>query len=531
MTYNPDTAQGISAAALTDSGALALTDLDVVNRAGVDYRTTMTQRVALFRKTPAGSRSASLPASLTASDHDKNVVLTGTTGSLGVDGTVSDGFRCHLINIASGAATYSGITGLLGTTSLASGSVCTVLVAGAAVYATAVAAILVAVAAAYTTTLSSASGNVGSPVTITLTPSGGAWPNGTSIAMAASGTAGAFSANPLTPPSNSVGALTVTFTPSAAGTATITSAANPAMTNTTGGVTYTAVVATAKSYSIAASASSGFIGSPVTLTLTPAGGVWPTGASITLASNLGGAFSALSLAAGTTIPATCTFTPSAAGTATIAATSNASLTNPSNLTYVAVSAATAYTVTAPAGAGTVGVPVTLTLTPTVGGWPAGLTITPAVTGASGAFSPAAITPPATSTSGVTCTFTPSSAGTATLSFVSSPALTNSSGSLTYTSTLQAATAFSRDDHAHSNVPYRSILAGDAQPRRGELDTGHVHVHANCRGIGVDQCHCKPGHDEQHRCADLHHDRDRSVISGCRDGRRCGVGDLRRQCRR
>src|ERR1700709_1596634 len=98
MTYNPDTAQGISATALADSGALTLADLDVINRAGVDYKTTMTQRVALFRKTPAGSRTVSFPAVLTGSDHDKNLVLTGTSGSLGVDGTVADGFRCHVIN-------------------------------------------------------------------------------------------------------------------------------------------------------------------------------------------------------------------------------------------------------------------------------------------------------------------------------------------------------------------------------------------------------------------------------------------------
>src|SRR4051794_1543841 len=232
MTYNPDTAQGVSATALADSGALALTDLDVINRAGVDYRTTMTQRVALFRKTPAGSRSAPLPASLTASDHDKNIVLTGTTGTLTVDGTVADGFRCHVINTASGAATYSGITGLLGTTSLASGSVCTVLIAGAAVYATAAPVVVGPIASAYAMALASTSGNVGSPVTITLTPAGGAWPSGTSVAMSAAGVAGTFSANPLTPPSNSSAPVTVNFPPSAAGTATISATATPAMPNT-----------------------------------------------------------------------------------------------------------------------------------------------------------------------------------------------------------------------------------------------------------------------------------------------------------
>ena len=81
--------------------------------------------------------------------------------------------------------------------------------------------------------------------------------------------------------------------------------------------------------------------------------------------------------------------------------------------------ATAFSVALP-GAGTVGTAVTLTLTPTGGSWPAGVTLTPAVAGVTGTFSPATLAP--SGTAAVTATFSPASAGTGTVTVGSSPAM-------------------------------------------------------------------------------------------------------------
>ena len=132
--------------ALTDisSGNLggpALSDVDTLNRGGVDYRTTLSAQVALYRKTPAGSRTITLAAgataaTLSASDHDRTVVVAGSAaGSLTVDGTATDGFRCQVINHTGAPLTFSGIAGL-GATSVPNSASCWVSLANSALEAT-----------------------------------------------------------------------------------------------------------------------------------------------------------------------------------------------------------------------------------------------------------------------------------------------------------------------------------------------------------------------------------------------------------
>ncbi len=444
MTYFPDTASGVSIPGLADAGALALSDRDVINRAGSDFSTSMSSRITLMRKTPAGSRTVALPAVLTATDHDKNVILTGSTGALSVDGTVADGFRCVVINNAAGVASYSGIVGLLGTTSLASGYVSTVMMAGATVFASAEGGVSIGTATAYATTVSSNAGLTGSVVTMTFTPTGGAWPSGEVLTPAATGLAGTFSPTTITCPA-STAAVTCTFMPSsAAGTSgTLGSTASPALTNATGSLSYSITNAPATSFSMTESASSGLIGSPVTLSFSPVGGNWPAGQTITLASTLTGSFSTLTISAGTATPATCTFTPSLTGTATISATNTNSATalvNPNSITYSVLATATAYTTALSATSGNTGAPVTLTFTPN-GGWPNSGSITPTASGLAGTFSPTSVSMTSGSNGALTCTFTPSSAGTATFGSTSSPSLTNSTGNLTYAASVALATGF------------------------------------------------------------------------------------------
>ncbi len=131
-----------SLADVSTVGGPALSDLDTVNRAGADYKATLAEKVALFRRTPAGSRtvafaSGATTATLTAADHDKAIVVTGSiAGTLAVDGTITDGFRCQVINHTGSALTYSGITGLQGSASLPNNASCWVSFSNATVEAT-----------------------------------------------------------------------------------------------------------------------------------------------------------------------------------------------------------------------------------------------------------------------------------------------------------------------------------------------------------------------------------------------------------
>ncbi len=137
MTYFPDTAgTGLSIAAFPDAGALALTDKDTITRGGLDYLAPVSALATLARRTPAGSRTAALPVTLTAADHDCNVVLTGSGGAVSVDATVTDGFRCHLLNVASSGVTFANLQPLPATWStLAAGASATVMVIGSVAYA------------------------------------------------------------------------------------------------------------------------------------------------------------------------------------------------------------------------------------------------------------------------------------------------------------------------------------------------------------------------------------------------------------
>ena len=169
--------------ALTDvsSGNLggpSLSDADTLNRGGTDYRTTLSARVTLFRKTPAGSRTITLTlatpiATLTALDHDKTVVVSGNAaGTLTVNETITDGFRCQVINHAGSPLSFSGISGL-GAASVPNGAACWVTLANSAIEA-----------------VVSSNGSVGNytlPAATTM-QIGGIKPDGTTLAASADGT-------------------------------------------------------------------------------------------------------------------------------------------------------------------------------------------------------------------------------------------------------------------------------------------------------------------------------------------------------
>ena len=170
---------GTAVTALTDvsSGTLggpAASDVDTLNRGGTDYKTTLSARAVFFRKTPAGSRTINLTsgattATLTATDNDKQVVVTGAAGSLSVDGTITDGFRCLVINKTASGLSYSGINGLGGFTNLTSGGSAQVYMAASTTEAT-------QGSSAYT---------LPSATTTTL---GGIKPDGSSLSVATDGT-------------------------------------------------------------------------------------------------------------------------------------------------------------------------------------------------------------------------------------------------------------------------------------------------------------------------------------------------------
>lgn len=169
---------GTAVTAMTDIssatlGGPALSDVDTLNRAGTDYKVTLSARSTLFRKSPAGSRTITLvsgatSAVLTSTDNDKQVVVTGAAGTLSVDGTITDGFRCLVINKTGSALTLSGITGLGGALSLAANSPSQVYMAASSIEAT--------------------TGTTYALPSATTGMLGGVKPDGTSLATAADGT-------------------------------------------------------------------------------------------------------------------------------------------------------------------------------------------------------------------------------------------------------------------------------------------------------------------------------------------------------
>lgn len=276
---------GVSLTGLTAAAPLALTDLVPVNQAGADYKATGSQLATLVRKTPAGSRTAALPAALTASDMDKLVILTGTTGALSVDGTVADGFSCMVVNTASGIATYTGITDPSGgAASLAAGRSVRVSMGGSAVYALAPFSSAAATAAtAYSMTQSATTGAVNVADTVTLNPNGGNyWPPG-NITLSATGvpnsfgaiTGGTLAGSTITP-AFGTGAVTLQVTPTASGTMTLAASNTMGLTNpgnlsytVTGGTVGPALTLTAPTFA-AAKFGQGLNGGTGTATLTTA---------------------------------------------------------------------------------------------------------------------------------------------------------------------------------------------------------------------------------------------------------------------
>jgi len=85
-----------------------------------------------------------------------------------------------------------------------------------------------AAATAFTTALSSSSGTAGNAVTLTVTPTGAAWPSSVVLTPAAAGLSGTFAPTTYTPSGTT--AATFAFTPSTAGSGTISVSANPSMT-------------------------------------------------------------------------------------------------------------------------------------------------------------------------------------------------------------------------------------------------------------------------------------------------------------
>src|SRR5206468_3518895 len=88
------------------------------------------------RLTPPSSRTTALPATLTADDNDRNVVLTGTSGTLALDASVADGFRCLVVNTASGGVSLQSLQAIPAAWStLAAGASAMVMVVGNVAYA------------------------------------------------------------------------------------------------------------------------------------------------------------------------------------------------------------------------------------------------------------------------------------------------------------------------------------------------------------------------------------------------------------
>ena len=93
-------------------------------------------------------------------------------------------------------------------------------------------------ATAFTTALSASSGAAGSAVTVMATPAGGAWPSGEVLTASASGLTGTFASTTASPTGTTP--ATFTFTPSAAGSGTLSVSASTALTSSSGAVAYQA---------------------------------------------------------------------------------------------------------------------------------------------------------------------------------------------------------------------------------------------------------------------------------------------------
>lgn len=300
---------------------------------------------------------------------------------------------------------------------------------------------------AYTLT-GPASLTAGTTSTFTVTPSAGTALSTAAVITPTSTLAGTFSPTTVTIAAGSTAAATFTFTPSATGSGTISTTNNASLSDPAAlSVTSSAAASAFSTYMISGPASL-TAGAASTYTVTPGSGTALASAvTITPASTLAGTFSpaAITIPAGSTAAVTFTFTPTTTGSGTLSFTNSASLTNPTSLLVTVAQAQAAFSTYTVSGATslTVGAGTVYTVTPGSGAaLSSAVTITPASTLA-GSFSPTTVTIPAGSTAAVSFTFTPSAAGSGTLSFTNSGSLSNpASETLTASSSQTAFTTYS-----------------------------------------------------------------------------------------
>lgn len=347
MTYIPK--PGTSINQLQDApGSLQGTDFVVVNRGGTDYRATLSSvntfiggtapvyATAFTMGLSAASGTAGTPVIVTYTPTTNawpvGTVITPTVATL--TGTFSP-TTITVSGSTPGTTTFTP-TSSAGTSGSFGGTTSPTMTntTGTVAY-----AITATTATAYTSVLSTTSGFTGSAVTVTLAPTSGAWPATTlTPSLAGSSTAtGTFSPTSVTPTTGSSGSVTVSFTPSTAGSAVIhTAHTGGTLTSDPADKTYTVSAAPATGFTFAQTGTTGNVSTGHTVTVTPVGGVWPSGTTITPAvSGVSGTYSPTPIAptSGVVTPATSVLTPTTAGTATLSVTNNQSWTAPSNLTY------------------------------------------------------------------------------------------------------------------------------------------------------------------------------------------------------
>lgn len=488
-----------SLADIAGLGGPALTDLDTVDRGGVDYKVTAAARAALFRQTPAGDRvwtmqsgtatNAGPTLTLTAADHDKEVVVQGSfVGTITADNTISAaGFRTFVTNEGSATQNLSpSITELTGLITLGpaksarvyfSNSTLKCFISGGGA----------AAATAYTTAVSPAgSVPIGSPATVTYSPNG-QWQAGQTITPATTGTLagvfatvtnGSLSGGVITPTAGNGLAVTIKWTPNAgtSGTSGTINSTAASLTNTTGATNYSVTAATATAFTTAltrsgSAVSSGVVNQATTATFTPNAN-WPGGEQLNLIlNNLTGAWSnpvGGTLAGSLLTPnagsaaVSADFTPNAANSGTIDAQTQAGavLTDTSGpQSYAALAAATAFT-TAPTTM-TVGSGQpsgNITFATTAGAWPVGSAIPITLTTVAGTIN--AVSGCTISGSGANWTVTPNIGTTTNAVITFTPSSSNgTNGSLGIAGTNITANNTSVSITVQSSVPSFPTLPG------------------------------------------------------------------------
>jgi hypothetical protein len=165
----------------------------------------------------------------------------------------------------------------------------------------------------------------------------------------------------------------------------------------------------------------------------PAGTTVAAPVTVTPHATGGGTFTPASVSLTTGAPsATFTYTPASAGTKAISVTNSGGLTDPTGISFVASSFATAYSLSGPSS-GRISVASTNFTVALIGGGGVAspVTVTPSAGGGGGTFTPTSVTL-STGTPSATFTYTPASYGAKTISVTNSGSLTNPAN-LTYTS--------------------------------------------------------------------------------------------------